>query len=740
MASLSIALDQFVISVPERSRSTCNVFIARVDDQDRDRLGRLFVLSEIAPAHPQNQDIIHLIQETVSRAYYGTTDRGVESAFEQALAETNSRLQDILRGEHHNWLPGFATFVGVLKDNVFVYTHVGSIQGFLMRGTRIIDLLHGGGVEAVVNPLKIFSSIVSGPVEANDHVVIATNSLLDYFSQEKIRRTVSAAPPAEAAAYFDSLLRDNPTQAGFAALILELTPAGQPEPAAEPLANGLALPALGQNRPGMSMEKLIHREQTTQELLEPSFWRSVQLLFRSGYTRAEDTLRTRLLRKPARRRLAYRPEQSAKPRSLLITALLTLWRLIKQVLLLLIMVLVTGISALRRSIARPKSAPSSAPPMRERVAGTWRAIRRLPSRQQLVLGSVAGLALILVVSLIVFASQDAKRLTAAEREQIVTSIREKTDQANITLSYGDLTGAQKIIRDIDQLIDQLPKKKSADKKLVAGLQNALTDAREKTQRRTRPTLATQASLAGLGTAEPVRVVLTAKASYVVTSRGEIVRTTDEGAPKVIGTPLQDLAISDAVADGDGLLLLAGNKLVRFSSADVKYTTPTVTLPSEPLTMTLFQNRLYLVDRATGQVLRFPRGTGGFGEGKPWITDGTVSIEGVIGIAVDGSVYLLRSDGTLTELLQGQKQPFALDPIDPPLTAVTRLWTDAASKYLYILEPKSQRLVVFNKNGELAAQYQDQSFQDARGFAVDEKGKKAYLLTSSSLERFDLTLK
>lgn len=740
MASLSIALDQFVISDPERSRSTCNVFVAHQGDQDRDRLGRLFVLSEIAPAHPQNQDIIRIVQETVSRAYYGTTDRGVESAFEQALAEANSRLQDILRGEHHNWLPGFATFIGVLKDNVFVYTHVGSIQGFLMRGTRIIDLLHGGGVEPVVNPLKIFSSIVSGPVEANDHIVIATNGLLDYFSQEKIRRTVTAAPPSEAAAYFDSLLRDNPTRTGFAALIVALIQAGQPEPSAEPLAMGVALPPLGQNQPGTSMEKLIHREQATRELLEPSFWRSIQLLFHSGYTRAEDTLRTRLLRKPARRRLAYRPDQSAKPRSLLITALLALWRLTKQVLLLLIMVLVTGIGALRRSLVRPKSGQSTGQPIRERMAGTWRAIRRLPSRQQLVLGSVTSLALILVVSLIVFASQDTKRLTAAEREQIVASIAEKTDQVNTTLSYGDLAGVEKILQDIDRLIDQLPKKKSADKKLIANLQNTLTDAREKTQRRTHPPLATQASLAGLGTADPVGVVLTAKASYVVTSRGEIVNTTDEGAPKVIGTPLEDLAISEAIADGDGLLLLAGTKLVRFSRADVKYTAPNITLPNAPLTMTLFQNRLYLVDGATGQIFRFPRGTGGFGEGKPWITDGTVSIEGVVGIAVDGSVYLLRSDGTLTELIQGQKQSFTLDPIDPPLAAATALWTDATSKYLYILDPKSQRLVVFDKNGGLAAQYQDQSFQDAKGFAVDEKGKKAYIVTSSTLERFDLTLK
>ena len=71
-------------------------------------------------------------------------------------------------------------------------------------------------------------------------------------------------------------------------------------------------------------------------------------------------------------------------------------------------------------------------------------------------------------------------------------------------------------------------------------------------------------------------------------------------------------------------------------------------------------------------------------------------------------------------------------IDPALVSPTKIKTTLESKYLYVLDPPSRRLIVLDKEGRLINQYTSDQFGDLKDFAVAEAEKKMYLLNGSSV--------
>ena len=70
-------------------------------------------------------------------------------------------------------------------------------------------------------------------------------------------------------------------------------------------------------------------------------------------------------------------------------------------------------------------------------------------------------------------------------------------------------------------------------------------------------------------------------------------------------------------------------------------------------------------------------------------------------------------------------------IDPELVSPTDLWTDISSKFLYILDPGSSRVIVYNKaTGNLESQYTSPDFKNAIGFSIEETANRIVVVTSN----------
>lgn len=156
------------------------------------------------------------------------------------------------------------------------------------------------------------------------------------------------------------------------------------------------------------------------------------------------------------------------------------------------------------------------------------------------------------------------------------------------------------------------------------------------------------------------------------------------------------------------------------------------------TTALFRKRLYTLNPESNQILRHEPKPDGFDAGSLWLKDGT-DIKNAITLAIDGSLYVGTADGKIIRLLKGAKTAFAIKPIDPPLTAIKKLWTTEDSDYLYALDPTQKRLLTFAKNnGLLKAQYVSPSFTDLQDFSIDERAKLGYLLNGANVVSIPLS--
>jgi hypothetical protein len=185
-----------------------------------------------------------------------------------------------------------------------------------------------------------------------------------------------------------------------------------------------------------------------------------------------------------------------------------------------------------------------------------------------------------------------------------------------------------------------------------------------------------------------------------------------------------------------------NGVVAYNTANKKFTPLAMTFANPEnniMDLSFYQSRFYYLDIKNNQIYRHVVASGGFGPAVPWITDSNMNVADAVSLTVDGSIYLLKNNGQVIELVAGQPVDFFLDEIDPKLTSGTKIWTDESAKYIYILDPGNKRLVQFDKKGNFNNQYRSDAFANLKAFSVNEKDKKAYILAGTKVFQIDINI-
>jgi DNA-binding beta-propeller fold protein YncE len=111
----------------------------------------------------------------------------------------------------------------------------------------------------------------------------------------------------------------------------------------------------------------------------------------------------------------------------------------------------------------------------------------------------------------------------------------------------------------------------------------------------------------------------------------------------------------------------------------------------------------------------------------------------ISMAIDENIWVLNKEENITierYYLGLFKDTISLN-IFPELENPTKIWTSPQNPYFYILEPKNNRLIILNKQGEIFKQYQSEKFNHLLDFALSEDGKTIYVLNSSKVYQIEM---
>ena len=121
----------------------------------------------------------------------------------------------------------------------------------------------------------------------------------------------------------------------------------------------------------------------------------------------------------------------------------------------------------------------------------------------------------------------------------------------------------------------------------------------------------------------------------------------------------------------------------------------------------------------------------------WLAPKTKKAINAKSMAVDGSIWFLNSDNSVTKYSGGWPKDTLTIELFPSPKNFSKIVTAATLPYLYLLEPDQSRIVILDKSGRIFKQFQSKSFDNLLDFAVSEDGNTIYLLCG--LKVFTLTL-
>lgn len=733
--TLSTRFDTLLLYDPSHARSTVNVWVAQPTAGEEEALGKLFVISLIDSAEPINQEVIQLLQEETKRQYYHNAAWTVERSLEFTLEQINQRLHHLITEGVGQWVDHAHLLIGALHHQQLVLAPAGVVHGYLLRGSRIHNILTPDQSNTI-SPLRVFSQIIVGRLDDHDRLLFCTPSLLDFFSLEKLRRIVQEHQPAEAVRIIEgTLLGANPENA-FAALVVELTPATEPL-AASPLTVGSII--IPRPTTQASMEELISREQATEKLLAPSLWPTIKEMTATSRRAADRFIQTKIFHRPPRRTVPQAMTSTIPSRQPSAGFPVSRWW--RSISWRLRMLIPRRAAVIRQPDYGPALRPMNRAGAFDRLV-FW--VQGLSRRRQALLA--AGLALLLIFSISIVRNNSGAP-SNTNQNQSVTAITDHLDKAEAALLYGGETTANQELQAAETLINQLPNRRAADKTQRQALADRLNRIIARLAHQTiinDPTVFA-AYAADLPTFRPQQLYLLKNQLVAYDPTQGTLATTSNAAA---GTPVVVPATVDigqpltGTISGPTTVMFVTDRS-SFAEVDVGKKTWKPFDASWPVSkpeiqfLSFFQNRFYALDRSHQQIYRFVKGTSSLGLGQAWLQE-TAALSAARAAVVDGSVYVLQPGGQVELYFRGRRSAdFHLTAVRPPLTNPIRLWTDAASTNLYLLDPGHQRLVVFDKQGQLIDQYTSPTWNNLRDVVANEKNKQAYVLNGTTVYLIDL---
>ncbi len=772
----------------EDGRSTVRLFTARPTPLEEKNLGRLFGVLEIDSQDSINEEILHVIEDVIVSEYYRAEATEVETAFEVALQQVNKKVHELVADIGDEWLNSVNMLLGVQKGHSVIFANIGHVIAMLIQKDQIIDILDTTKAKAQdINPMKVFTNIVTGEAPKDSAVLFATETMLDYLSKEKIRRIVFGNAPEVAVQEFRTLLEEDTTNSNFASVIFEyrdVVAVGSEKTI--PVINrpSNAAPSVNDND---SMEELLGKQTSTDELLSTSLWPSIKKSMRNyvdskrpdgeiktGRTQPEED---DLVSHPSTNTISLKSSErngedglgpiAAKEKdapwkiiakkigSALLKGTVALLVLIKNLILKATKAIIglvkgsRGTSSGRDMVAGRRQTKNRGGSVGDRTASTVGGIVKwftgLTLLQRIFLVVAVVVLLLFAQSVINRGEQNISKEQEQTFSQTITDIDLKINEGKAAALF-DKEKARTLFIDARDLLGSVPEDSDAFKTRGEELTSIISAELEQVNNITRienPTVAIDYRSINPDIQVSDIILLGASMYGFDASNQSVYRGNLETQEATVtisdsSSDVRFAAVSKA-SPGTGLVGLTDDSFATFSPISESLTPIDLSIENTDrsvVDVVLFGIRLYTLDTLNNKIFRHRASGEIFEAGESWLT-GAEDISNGVSMAIDGSIYVLLNNGELRRYSNGDRDDFNLAPLDPALDSADVVYTDENTESIYILDSANKRILVFSKEGSLEAQYTSDTFNDPQDMVVDEAAGKVYILDNGRVYEINL---
>lgn len=153
----------------------------------------------------------------------------LDDQFELVLRQVNQQLNTISESGDTDWIGNLNGIIMVMTGEELHFAQTGRCPAYLLQNNRIRQITDDPQPDHEPHPLKTFSNLASGHLQEGDHLLIANQELYNEISLDALRRIINSASPFEATSAIAKQLKreNNPAIASF---ILRVTTTVQDEP------------------------------------------------------------------------------------------------------------------------------------------------------------------------------------------------------------------------------------------------------------------------------------------------------------------------------------------------------------------------------------------------------------------------------------------------------------------------------------------------------------------------------
>ena len=723
------------------------ITISNPNIEEYNKLGQIFIYQEYKNTNPKNQEIADLLVSTISHTFYAQPEgTDMELAFENTLAITNKEIQKIIVDLPQEWLASINILIGAVKGNNFVFTSVGKVNTFLTIKDKITNISENE--TAVPNPLKLFTNISNGQLPNSGKVFVCNENILDYFSLEKIRKTITDNDPAETLGFFQNLLEEQNAALHFATILF--SPAKEHAQVYNQKTRVTKTEQIQQsineavNSDDDSMSALIQKESKTKEYLAPSYWPSVKKKLNEYIQKykskkgAQDNSFSSLKNQDEKIRNEA-PTTTPIKKNYFIIILGFLGNLLGQI-----------ISLFKRNKPTNIKKSFSGLPNKTNsfIGNAIEKIKKMSSARKILLILAIILIILFVWSITGIGQRRENSIQETNIEENLSTIDVKINEAKAALLYENEEGSRELLVEASSLLDEIPDtKKYAETKAT---KQASIDEQYKAISHvitiSDPTVITDFS--DLSSSNPISNIFRLDQTFYAfnTNNDSVysVELSDKSKSQVVDSSdgSKILAIDD-ISDNRLALLYADDRFKQLNTTDNSLSDLSIDFSNQDknvVDINVFSNRIYTLDPLNKQIFKHTKSGESYTTGENWLSTGIDKMQNAASLAIDGSIYILFNDGTVDKYTAGQKEVnFKAPSLDPSLENATKIYTDETLDNIYILDPNNKRFIVMDKSGNLINQYFSDNFESLTDFSIDEQNKTVYLVSGTRLMSIEIEL-
>ncbi|OGL94859.1 hypothetical protein A2348_05220 [Candidatus Uhrbacteria bacterium RIFOXYB12_FULL_58_10] len=639
-------------------------------------------------------------------------DANAQHRFEQFLSALNETVAERVRnGDWNVPIEQFNAIVGVACDEQMFLSGTGDLTALFLHRTpqqryQVFNLFRSIQTEQSLPTWeKTFAVVLDGELHSGDVFCVSNRDLPRFVASEELNAVLSTLPPQGAA---EKIRQYFPTNSDLSLLILQSVDSVEtPSNAAHPLAS-------------LSIDHLVRTKNETEEFLEDQKPRPI--------TGILETLKK--MRLPVKRLAAGR----------------SVWRLVSSSAMVALHMLLGSAKWTTRTTVSLAKRDTRSQILTAIRTGTDHGIRsivgrfnRLPKMTKTLMMSAIGILFVLTTSISVLQRAQVRSAESAAYQKKVTAVEDTIEKATGAIIYKDEIQARKFYSEALALAQALPTDTDERTKTANDLQQQINGAFN--ELRHLATIPQPTLLGELDASNGVtgRAVFASGGGIYVIGSDKRAYLLDPSARSLAPLETSDGEIgipAEVTSENGQILFIDGRPGVSRLDLENKLLQITNVQPvggTRWTDLSLYGGKLYVLEPSSGQIIKYNRAGSDFDGGTRWIRAKSTDLSDAVSMAIDATVFVLKQNGQIIRFVSGSEVGWTQASADPAITAATDIWTSAESAYVYVLEPSTQRLIVYKKEGgDLVTQYRSDAFQGLTDFLVDETNKTIYLLAGSSL--------